>query len=106
MPKFLLQGSYTTEGLKGLVQEGGSQRRAAVEKLVQSLGGTLEGYYFAFGADDVFAVVDLPDTASAAAAALAVGSSGAARVRTVVLITPEEMDRAVALRAEYRPPAS
>lgn len=104
MAKFLVQASYTTEGLRGLKKEGGSARRAAVARLVEGLGGRLEAYYFAFGADDVYALVDLPDATAAAAMAMAVGASGAARVRTVVLLTPEEIDRAVGLPTEYQAP--
>ena len=104
MPKYLAQFNYTGEGLKGLLKEGGASRRAAVEKLVKSLGGTLEAYYYAFGETDGFAVADMPDNASMAALALTVSASGAATVKTTVLMTPEEVDEATKKKASYRPP--
>ena len=73
-------------------------------KAAQSLGGRLEHFYFAFGEHDAFAVADLPDNKSAAAFALAVGEAGGASVRTVVLLTPEEVDAAAKHSVEYRPP--
>jgi uncharacterized protein with GYD domain len=104
MPKYLTIASYTAEGAKGLFKEGGSARRAAVEKLVESAGGRLEAFYFAFGENDVYSLADLPDHASAAAVALAVTASGAVRVKTVVLVTPEEVDQAAKKAVQYRPP--
>ncbi len=104
MPKYLVQFSYTGEGVKGLLKEGGTSRRAVTEKLVKSLGGTLEAYYFAFGETDGFAIADLPDNASMAAINLAVGASGAVTTKTTVLITPEQVDEAVKKTPSYRPP--
>jgi uncharacterized protein with GYD domain len=104
MPKYLLQASYTVEGLKGLRKDGGSSRCAAAEALVKSLGGTMESFYYAFGDADVYLVVDMPDHASVSAAALAIGSSGAVTGKTVVLITPEEVDAATKKMPDYRAP--
>jgi uncharacterized protein with GYD domain len=104
MPKYLLIASYTAEGAKGLLKEGGSARRAAVEKLIESAGGRLEAFYFAFGENDVYSLIDLPDHASAAAAALAATGGGGARVKTIVLLTPEEVDQAAKKTVQYRPP--
>ncbi|MBI2461658.1 MAG: GYD domain-containing protein [Candidatus Rokubacteria bacterium] len=104
MPKYLVQGSYTAEGTQGLLKDGGSKRRKAAEALAKSLGGKLEAFYFAFGETDAFAIVDVPDNISAAAAALAIAASGAVRVKTTVLITPEEMDQAAKKTVSYRPP--
>jgi uncharacterized protein with GYD domain len=104
MPRFLFEASYTVEGLKGLRRQGGSGRREAVAKAAQSLGGRLEHLYFAFGDHDTFAVADLPDNESAAAFSLAVSEAGGASVRTVVLLTPEEVDAAARRSVEYRPP--
>ena len=104
MPRYLVQFSYTGEGVKGLLKEGGTSRRDATEKLVKSLGGTLEAYYFAFGETDGFALVDLPDNASTAAINLTVAASGAVTTKTTVLITPEEVDAAVKKTPSYRPP--
>lgn len=106
MPKYLWRGSYTEQGLKGLLSEGGSARRAAVEQLIQSLGGRLEACYFAFGEDDLYLIFDAPDNVSAAAGALIVGASGAVRGTSVVLLTPEEVDEATRVSTEYRPPGT
>jgi uncharacterized protein with GYD domain len=104
MPRFLFEASYTQEGLKGLRRQGGSGRQEAVARAAQSVGGRLEHFYFAFGDHDAFAVADLPDNESAAAFALAVSEAGGATVRTVVLLTPEEVDAAAKHSVEYRPP--
>ena len=104
MPKFLIDGKYSVDGVKGLLKEGGTGRRAAVEKLAQSLGGKLEAIYFAFGETDVFAILDLPDNASATALALTVGGTGSISLKTTVLMTPEEVDGAVKKHPSYRAP--
>ena len=104
MPKFMVKASYNAEGARGLVKEGGSGRRAAVQKLIEGMGGKMEGFYFAYGADDAIVIVDLPDAASGLAVSLAVNASGAVRVSTVPLISPEEMDAAAKKSVAYRPP--
>lgn len=104
MPKYLWQASYTAAGAKGLEKEGGSGRRDAVEKLVADLGGTVEAFYFAFGGTDAYVITDLPDNTTAAAAALTVEASGAVDISTTVLLTPDEVDRAVHTTVAYRPP--
>jgi uncharacterized protein with GYD domain len=104
MPKFLFEASYTVEGVKGLQDQGGSGRRDAVAKAAASVGGRLERFYFGFGDHDAFAIADLPDNQSATAFALAVGAAGGATVRTVVLLTPEEVDAAIKRSVDYRSP--
>jgi uncharacterized protein with GYD domain len=104
MPKYLLQTSYTLDGVKGLVKKGGSARKAAAQAAAESVGGSLESFYFAFGDTDVFAVVDLPGNAAAAALALSVSAAGGATVRTVVLLTAEEVDAATGKDVEYTAP--
>jgi uncharacterized protein with GYD domain len=104
MPKFLVATSYSAEGAKGLLKEGGSGRRAVAEKLLKSAGGRLESMYFAFGTDDVYLIVDLPDNASAAALSLNISASGAVHARTVPLMTCEEMDMAAKKPVDYRKP--
>ena len=104
MPKYLFRGSYVGEGVKGLLSEGGSKRREAVEQAAKGMGGTVESFYFAFGEDDVLGVIDLPDNVSAAAFALMVSASGAVTLKTTVLITPEEIDQAAKKTVDYRPP--
>ena len=104
MPKYLIQANYVGEGLKGLLKEGGSGRRAAVEKLFGSVGGRVEAFYYAFGDTDVFIIADVPDNATAAALSLTVNASGAATSKVTVLLTPEEIDAAAKKAPTYRPP--
>jgi len=104
MPKYLLQGSYTVDGAKGLLKEGGTKRRAAIEEMIRGLGGKLDVFYFAFGETDAFGIADVPDHVSASAVALTIAASGAASVRTTVLLTPEEVDQAVKKTVKYRAP--
>lgn len=104
MPKFLIHGNYVGEGITGLLKEGGSGRRAAVEELASSLGGSVESIYYAFGETDIYVIADMPDHASMAAFALVAGASGAVTVKTTVLMTPEEVDEAAKKSPAYRPP--
>ena len=104
MPKFLLEASLTTQGVKGVQSEGGTARRDAVRSAIESSGGQLESFHFAFGDRDVYVVADFPDNESATAMALAVNASGAVTVKTTVLLTPEEVDAATQRSVEYRPP--
>ena len=104
MPKYLLQASYTSDGVKGLAKDGGSKRRAAAKALVESLGGKLEALYFAFGETDVFAIAELPDNTAAASVSLTVAGSGALNSRITVLLSPEEVDKAVKKSGTYTPP--
>jgi uncharacterized protein with GYD domain len=104
MPRYMIVASYTAEGEQGLLSKGGSARRASVTEMVGKLGGTVETFDFAFGKDDVFTVVDLPDNVTAAAIGLAVGASGLTTVRTIVLLTPEEIDAAAQMHADYHGP--
>ena len=106
MAKFLFQVSYTKEGLEGLLKEGGTRRREAVEQLFASVGGSLETFYYAFGDNDLYMIVDLPDDAAATAASLTVGASGAGSIKTTVLMTPESIDDAVGRTVAFRPPGS
>lgn len=104
MAKFMFQGSYIGDGLKGLLREGGTPRVEAARKLFASLGGTLECFYFAFGSDDLVVICDLPDNVSAAAFSLAINGSGMARGHVTPLITVEEVDAAIRKTPQYRPP--
>jgi uncharacterized protein with GYD domain len=104
MAKYLWQANYVGEGSKGLLKEGGSSRRAVVEKMIGSMGGKLEAFFYAFGETDLYAIVEMPDNVSAAAFALTVAASGAVTLKTTVLITPEEIDRAAKKTPSYRPP--
>ncbi len=104
MPKYLWQVSYTAEGLKGVMKDGGTGRRAAVQHLTEELGGRVEVFYYTFGPDDAVVIAELPDHKAAAAVGLAVGAAGKAQIRTTVLLTPEEIDEAAKTSVDYRPP--
>ena len=104
MAKYMFQGSYVGEGLKGLAREGGTPRIDAAKKLFASLGGTLECFYFSFGAEDLVVICDLPDNVSALAFSLAVNGSGMAKGRVTVLATAEEVDAAIRKSPSYRAP--
>jgi len=106
MPKYLIQASYSAEGVRGLLKDGGSKRRAAAEAAIKGLGGTLEAFYFAFGDTDVFALADAPDNITAAAVSLAVSASGAVHTKITALLTPEEVDQATKKSVSYRPPGT
>lgn len=104
MPKYLIQATYTADGLKGVLHDGGTGRRQAVERMLEGLGGRVEQMYFAFGETDTYVIVDLPGNAASAAVGLAVSASGVVRTKTTVLLTPEEIDEAARLQVEYRAP--
>jgi uncharacterized protein with GYD domain len=104
MPKYLFEASYTSEGAIGLAKEGGTGRRDAVKKHLDEVGGKLESMYFAFGDVDCFAIVELPDNVTAAALSLAVNESGLIATKAIVLLTPEEMDKASKKKVHFRAP--
>ena len=104
MPKYLMEASYTADGVKGLAKEGGSSRKKTIEALVAGMNGTVEAFYYAFGDADVYLIVDVPDAASAAALSLAVNQSGAVTLKTHVLMSVEEMDQATKKSVAYRAP--
>ena len=104
MPKYLIVANYSSSGAEGLLSAGGSSRRTAITEMTEGLGGTLESFYFALGADDAFVTVDLPDDEAAASVALTVGAAGKASVRTITLLTPEQVDEAAKRSPTYRAP--
>jgi uncharacterized protein with GYD domain len=104
MPKYLITGSYTADGAKGLIKDGGTARRQAAERLAASVGATVESYYFAFGKDDFYLTLDAPGNAAVGAISLAVSAAGGAHARTIVLLTPEEMDATSKLKPDYKAP--
>ncbi len=104
MAKYLIMASYTAEGAKGVLKDGGTKRRQAAEAAIKSAGGKLEGFYFAFGESDAIVIVDAPDHATIASASLAINASGAVRTKTVVLLTPEEIDQAAKKSTTYKAP--
>ena len=106
MPKYLVSGSYTAEGLKGLQKDKASGRRQAVAAAIEGVGGKLECAYFALGQDDVYLIADLPDNVSVAALAITASASGLVRTRTIPLMTVEEVDQALAKTVNYRAPGT
>ncbi|MER8185043.1 GYD domain-containing protein [Kitasatospora sp. NPDC094015] len=106
MPKYLVRANYTAEGAEGLLAEGGTGRRAAVERVVTSFGGRLETMYFAFGEHDLYCVIELPDHEAMAAVAMTVRASGALSSTVAVLLTPEEVDAAAGRPVDFRRPGA
>jgi uncharacterized protein with GYD domain len=106
MPKYMVTASYSADGAKGLLKEGGTGRRTAVQKLVEGLGGKLEAFYYALGEHDVYIIVDLPDVSTSLALSVAVNSTGAVRLSSLQLVTPEEMDIACKKTVSYRAPGA
>ena len=104
MPKYMVQASYVGEGLKGLLKEGGTKRRETVAKVIEGMGGKLESFYYAFGDYDVYGIAELPDNVSSVAFALMVNASGLINAKTIVLLTPEEIDQATKKSVDFRPP--
>ena len=107
MAKYLISASYTSDGVKGLLADGGTKRREVVDSLVSGLGGSMEAFYYAFGSDDIVVIVDLPDNATMTAISLAVGGTGSVTdLDTTVLISPEEVDEAAQKIVNYTPPGA
>lgn len=106
MGRYLIVGTYTAEGARGVLEEGGTGRRAAATAAIESVGGTLQSFHFALGSDDWYVLVDLPDAVAAAAIALVGTASGTLRSRAIPLITPEEMDAVVGRIVDFRPPGA
>ena len=106
MSKYLIEVRYQAEGVKGLLKDGGSKRRQVAEQALNSVGARVEAFYFAFGDVDAYVLCDAPDQAALLAASMAINASGAVRLKTIVLLTPEEMDRAAKTTVTYRAPGS
>ncbi|MDB5796106.1 MAG: hypothetical protein JWP36_8 [Paucimonas sp.] len=106
MAKFLVEANYARQGYRGLLKEGGSKRRAEIQRLFESLGGKVEAFYYAFGDKDVVIIGELPDNALAEALTLHVNASGSVICKTTALITPEEVDQAVKTTIHYRAPGN
>jgi uncharacterized protein with GYD domain len=104
MANYLVIASYTSEGTRGLLEKGGTARAESVKRAVEGLGGKVQSFYFAFGDDDVYVHVEVPDNTAAAALGLTVSSTGLVSARTVVLLTPAEIDEAAQRQVAYTPP--
>ena len=99
-----MKGNYKGEGINGLMAEGGTARRDAAKAALESVGGSIESMYYAFGETDVYAICELPDDASAAAVSLLINASGAIDLSLTPLLTVEDLDEAAKKTPSYRPP--
>ena len=106
MSKYLIRGSYEPDGVKGLMREGGSKRLAAATAAIESVGGSIDSFYYAFGDNDVVGICDFPDAASATALSMMINSSGAVTLSLTPLMTVEEVDAAARMTPSYRPPGA
>lgn len=106
MAKFLFKAVYTRDGARGLSEEGGVRRREALTQTVESMGGSVEAFYYAFGETDLYIIAELPDAAAATAIGLAIARAGVLEITTTVLITPETIDAAVERSVTYRTPGT
>ena len=106
MAKYLIRGSYTAEGTKGLLKDGGSKRVKVVEKVIGELGGKVDAFYYTFGDADVLVIIDVPDPSAAAAFSLVVSATGAVQTSTTPLLTPQEIDQACKKSVKYRAPGA
>ena len=104
MTKFLIKASYTAEGLKGLLKDGGTERKKVVEKTITDLGGKVESFYFGFGCNDVYSIGELPDEVTVAALSFAINATGLVNLSTTILLDPAEIDKAVKKTVKYRSP--
>ena len=105
MPHYMVQGGYSAEAWAGLMRSP-EDRTAVVRAAVESVGGKLEALYYTFGSDDFVAFYEVPDNVQAAAAAIAVASSGRYRnFRTTPLLTAQEMVEAMrgSSKVSFRP---
>lgn len=106
MPTFLWRASYTAEGTKGLLKDGGSKRRDAIQQMVTKAGGKMHAFYFAIGDADVYGITEFPDVATSVAFSMAVNASGAVNLQSTMLLSPEEMDAATKKSVGYRAPGA
>ncbi|MUN63452.1 GYD domain-containing protein [Kocuria sediminis] len=108
MPLYLSKFSYTPETWARLIQHPEDRRRAA-QAYIESVGGTLHGFWYAFGEHDGYNLWEAPDNVSMAAVALAISGGGALRsLETTVLMSVEETLDALhrAQQVRYRPPGT
>ncbi len=106
MAKYLINASYTPEGAKGLIKEGGTNRKKLVEGMIRKLGGKMEAFYYSFGSSDVVAIADMPNVSTAAAISIGIKSTGAVDISLTPLIEPKDIDTATQMSIGYRPPGN
>jgi uncharacterized protein with GYD domain len=106
MTSYLYRVSLSAEGIAGVLKEGAGARKQVVTDAIESLGGTVEAFYFAFGDDDVVVIAQMPDNETAAGFALETSASGRVSVSTTVLLTPDDVDRAREKKSGWRAPGA
>ena len=104
MKKYLITGTYSAEGTKALIKEGGTKRKNAIDKMLAGLGGKVESFYYSTGEHDVYVIIEFQDDTNAAAVTLAVNSSGMVRISTTPLISVKDMDASCKRTITYRAP--
>lgn len=106
MARFMFKVSYSKEGMQGVIKEGAANRKTFIEKMAAEMGGSISSFDFAFGDTDAYVISEMPDQINAAAVATAVAASGAASIETVVLLSADDVDRAIEKHAPYRAPGA
>jgi uncharacterized protein with GYD domain len=104
MRKYLFEANYVGEGIKGPMREGGTSRREALVAALESVGGSVESFYYAFGETDVLGILEVPSVADAATLSLMVNSTGSVTVRLKPLLSVEDLDDAAKKTPAYRAP--
>ncbi|MEU4717299.1 GYD domain-containing protein [Micromonospora purpureochromogenes] len=104
MAWFLLKSTYTVDGLKGLVKDGGTKRAEVVRKMIEDAGGRMESMHFAFAEDDTYVLCELPDQKTVTGLAVAIGATGSLSVRITPVLTPAEVDEVTRMKTTYTPP--
>lgn len=104
MPKYMIEVNYVGAGIKGLLKDGGTTRREIVEQLMESLGCTLESFYYAMGPTDLYIIVEGPDNITALAGTLTAAATGMVKCRTIPLFTAEQMDAVTRKSLVYQAP--
>ena len=105
MAKFFVRAKYSPAGIQGAVREGFAAREAYIRSLIESLGGRVESWYYAYGEDDIIVIIDAEPSAIVALS-IAVNQSGGVAVTTTPLLTSSEMDEARARLPQYRAPGA
>ncbi len=108
MPLYLTKFSYTPETWTRLVKHP-EDRRNAAQQYIESVGGKLHGFWYAFGSHDGYNLWEAPDNVSMAAVAVAIGGGGAlSSFDTTVLLTVDETLEALqkAQQLKYRSPGT
>ncbi len=108
MPLYLCKFSYTPETWARLIGNP-EDRRAAAESYIESVGGKLHGFWYAFGEHDGYNLFEAPDDVSMAAVAMAIGGGGAlSSIETTVLMTVDDTIEALrkAGQIQYRAPGT